>query len=82
MGCYTSSMQDKIIRDKITKIGKKEMQTRFILVQPLPMPTFSPQATHFRFFTNFVKLFTTSKQPWDSSPLCSRFSQVKRQTVS
>ena len=31
-------MQDKNMRDKITKIGKREMQTRFILVRPLPVP--------------------------------------------
>ena len=34
---YFLSMQDKNMRDKITKIGKREMQTRFILVRPLPV---------------------------------------------
>jgi len=33
------------------------MQTRFILVRPLPVPTSSPQATHLRFSTIFVKIF-------------------------
>jgi len=75
-------MQDKIMRDKIPKIGKREMQTRFILVRPLLVSMLSPQEIHLRFSTNFVKLFTTSKQPWDSSPLCLGFLQVKRQTVS
>ena len=31
------------------------MQTWFILVRPLPVPTSSPQATHLRFSTIFVK---------------------------
>ena len=47
----------KICEIKITKIGKREIQTRFILVRPLPMPTSIPQATHLIFFTIFVKLF-------------------------
>ena len=33
------------------------MQTWFILVRPLPVPTSSPQATHLRFSTLFVKSF-------------------------
>ena len=36
-------MQDKIMRDKIPKIGKREMQTRFILVRPLLVSMLSPQ---------------------------------------
>jgi len=31
------------------------MQTRFILVRPLPVPTSSSQATYLRFSTIFVK---------------------------
>ena len=58
------------------------MQTHFIPVWSVSMPTSIPQATHLRFSTNFVKLFTTFEQPWDSSSLCSGFLQVKRQTVS
>jgi len=42
--------------------GKREIQTRFILVRSFPVPTSSPQATHLRFFTIFVKIhFTTSE---------------------
>ena len=59
------------------------MQTRFILVRPLPMPTSSPQATHFRFFTIFVKIFfTSSEHPRNPFPLCSENSQFKKQPVS
>jgi len=59
------------------------MQTRFIQVQSLPVPTSSPQTTHLRFFTIFVKIiFTTSEHPRNSFPLCSGNSQFKRQPVS
>jgi len=59
------------------------MQTRFILVRPLPMPMSSPQATHLIFSTIFVKiLFTTSEHPRNPFPLCSGNSQFKRQPVS
>ena len=47
------------------------MQTRFILVRPRPVPVSSPQATHLRFSTFFVKiLFTTSEHLRDPFPLC------------
>ena len=59
------------------------MQTRFILVRPLPMPTSSPQATHLRFSTIFVKIiFITFEHPRNPFPLCSGNSQFKRQPVS
>jgi len=59
------------------------MQTWFILVWLLPVPTCSPQATHLRFSTNFVKnLFTTSEYSRNPFPLCSGNSQFKRQSVS
>jgi len=59
------------------------MQTQFILVRPLSMPTSSPQATHLRFSLTFVKIFfTTSEHPTNLFPLCSRNSQFKRQSVS
>ncbi|KAL5187269.1 hypothetical protein HKD37_05G012978 [Glycine soja] len=59
------------------------MQTRFMLVWPRPVPTSSPQATHLRFSTIFVKiLFTTSEHPRNPFPLCSGNSQFKRQPVS
>ena len=67
------------------------MQTWFILVRSLPMPTSSPQATHLRFSTLFVKSFykvwTTQGQPFpcvqesstirDSQSL-NPFSEVRR----
>ena len=56
------------------------MQTQFILVQTLPVPTSSPQATHFRFSTISVNPLESLNTHWDPSPLCSRFS--KRQSVS
>ena len=34
------------------------MQTRFILVWPLPVPTSNPQAIHLRFFHYLCKSFT------------------------
>jgi len=52
---YFLSMQDKNMWDKITKIWKREMQTRFILIRSLLVPMSSPQATYLRIFTNFVK---------------------------
>ncbi|KAH1232559.1 hypothetical protein GmHk_09G025179 [Glycine max] len=44
------------------------MQTRFILVQPLPVPTSSPQATHLRFSTLFVKILFTKSKPHRDNP--------------
>ena len=58
------------------------MRLWFILFQPLHVPTSSPQATHLRFSTISVNLLQTFNTPWDPSPLCSRFSQSKRQPVS
>ena len=43
------------------------MQTRFILVQPLPVPTSSPQATHLRFSTLCKTPFTNS-EPYRDNP--------------
>ncbi|KAL5180524.1 hypothetical protein HKD37_01G001638 [Glycine soja] len=63
--------------------GKREMQTRFILVWSLLVPASSPQATHLRFSTIFVKiLFTTSEHPRNPFSLCSGNSQFNRQPVS
>ena len=75
-------MQDKISAIKITKTRKRELQTHFILIRPLPVPTSSPQATHLIFSTIFVNSLQLLNTPWNPSPLCSRFSLVKRQTIS
>jgi len=59
------------------------MQTQFILVRPLLVPTSNPQTIHLRFSTIFIKiLFTTSEHPRNHFPLCSGNSQFKRQPVS
>jgi len=76
-------MQDKIDCNNINEIREERIQTRFILVRPLPVPTSSPQATHLRFSTIFVKIFfTTFEHPRNPFPLCSGNSQFKRQPVS
>ena len=41
------------------------MQTCFILVRLLSVPTSSPQTTHLRFFTNFVNSLQLLNTPWD-----------------
>jgi len=58
------------------------MQTQFILVRPLPVPTFSPQATHLRFSTIYVNPLQSLNTPWDPSPLCSKFLKSRdKQTL-
>jgi len=44
------------------------MQTRFILVRPLPVPTSSPQANHLRFSTISANPLQTLNTPWDPHP--------------
>ena len=51
------------------------MQTQFILVWPLPVPTSSSQATHLRFSTISVNPLQTLNTPWDPSPLSSKILQ-------
>ncbi|KAL5193787.1 hypothetical protein HKD37_20G055948 [Glycine soja] len=52
------------------KLGKRELQTQFILVRPLLVLMSSPQATHLRFPLSLYS-FTTSEPPRDTFPLCS-----------
>ena len=44
------------------------MQTQFILVQPLPVPTSSPQVIHLRFFTISINSLHTLNTHWNPHP--------------
>ena len=54
------------------------MQTRFILVQPLLVPTSRPQATYSRFFTISINPLQTLNTPWNPSPL---YSKILHKTI-
>ena len=54
------------MQDKVIKTGKQGMQTQFILVRPLLVPTSSPQATHLRF-----RLIKTGKRVMQTQ--CNKF---------
>ena len=44
------------------------MQTQFILVRSLPVPTSSSQATYLRFSTISINPLQTLNTPWDPHP--------------
>jgi len=70
--------QDKVNYNKITEIREERNANSIYIGSVTSHATSSPQATHFRFSTIFVNSLQLLNTPWDSSPLCSGFSQVKR----
>ncbi|KAL5127316.1 hypothetical protein HKD37_14G039756 [Glycine soja] len=67
--------------NKITKIREERNANLFHLGSATPRAYIQSQATQLRFFTNFVNTLQLLNIHWDPSPLCSRFSQVKKRTV-
>ena len=70
---YFLSMQDKNMWDKITKIWKREMQTRFILIRSLLVPMSSPQVTPLEIFHYPCKSFTIFEHTLRSLILVFKF---------
>ena len=74
--------QDKVICNKTTEIREERNANSFYPGSATSRVYVQSSSNPLEISTNFVNSLQLLNTPWNPSPLCSGFSQVKRQIIS